>query len=219
MGVGWGEESKQNKTEASQVVGGWGGDSDCKCIENCHSMKPRHRSAGHDTSWQQPRSQEGLVPEARQVREMGQRNRDVWEDWPTSSACETWISLPHDWKTKQTPTRKSIPSAAHYSQKSAQHSGLTQSEHWRSQPTPSLPCQDAAWYSGKRTGTMESALVWWKGHWYGGKGIGIGLWHEVTEGFTVEQLTSFPMSSFFLLETSNETVMRQHIWEQTAKKI
>lgn len=45
----------------------------------------------------------------RQVREVGQRSREVWKNWPTSSGCETWISLPHDWKTKQTPKWISLP--------------------------------------------------------------------------------------------------------------
>lgn len=61
---------------------------------------------------QQPRSlAKGQPRQTGQVREMGQRSRDVCKDWPTSSGCETWISLPHDWKTKQTPEWKSLPLA------------------------------------------------------------------------------------------------------------
>ena len=78
-----------------------------------HSAKTRF--GGADRHYRQTAtkgSQEGAVPaKTRQVREMGQRNREVFKDWPTSSGCETWISLPHDWKTKQTPKWKSLPLA------------------------------------------------------------------------------------------------------------
>lgn len=93
------------------MVGGWGKQSEFKCMENCHSVKPRHCSVGCDTSWQQPRSQEGLVPGSQASEEDGSEKQGYRR--LTHLICVWNMDFTASWLKDKTDThRKSIPSAA-----------------------------------------------------------------------------------------------------------
>lgn len=145
--------------------------------------------------WQSRSLGNGWLQQTRQVRETGQRSRDAWKDWPTSSGYETWISLPHDWKTKQTPIWKSLSLAGQEWSSARVHTIL--SHTIKALAITTFILAPSSWTHWTRHSLLE-----WKVHWIWNKTFWIQRYSTLT------WTSSFPSLCFSVL-TYNETVMRQ----------